>query len=128
MFRRRFRWARTHTDNTITLIVPMDLCYPVGPHPSTPSGIWLALTVDLVALPLDSHGHHTPAWYNAARHHQPGTMQYNAQGRPLAYMFVFQKGVSPHDELGSDANYGVLCFSLLIRDGPKAATHVSATS
>jgi hypothetical protein len=25
---------------------------------------------------------------NAAHHHQPGTMQYNAQGRPLAYMLV----------------------------------------
>ncbi|KAI7948423.1 hypothetical protein MJO29_010088 [Puccinia striiformis f. sp. tritici] len=43
---------------------------------------------------------HYPGGTNAARHHQPGTMQYNAQGRPLAYMFVFQKGVSPHDELG----------------------------
>ncbi|EFP81984.2 hypothetical protein PGT21_020371 [Puccinia graminis f. sp. tritici] len=29
---------------------------------------------------------HYPSSTNAAHHHQPGTMQYNAQGRPLAYM------------------------------------------
>lgn len=34
---------------------------------------------------------HYPNSTNSAHHHQPGAMQYNAQGRPLAYMSVYHQ-------------------------------------
>ncbi|KAA1099662.1 hypothetical protein PGT21_016435 [Puccinia graminis f. sp. tritici] len=42
---------------------------------------------------------HYPSSTNAAHHHQPGTMQYNAQGRPLAYMCnTYKKDYAPVTE------------------------------